>query len=909
MITRVRLWFRAVFLRRRLEREMQKEMAGHIEQSIERLIARGLSPEAARREALREFGNVPYIQEEGRIARGTNGLDTLAGDLRFALRHFLRHPLSTLTMVAVLSIGIAINVVLFTIVHSVTDRPPSGVEASDDLVRIRGSQLKDGSRVERAFTLDEVEAYAGLERQLASVAAWTSQPVTAGGPGVDEFTVTATFVTDEYFHLLGVQPLRGRGLVAGDAAQVAVLSHAAWTRSFARDPGIVGRTITLGDVPFTIVGIAPPRFRGAAWEARNDMQAWLPLSSHVRVLPEIPDDAELFHAIGRLRPGTTREAAGAAAHVIAGRIASEPGKNTGDATSMVARDPSVEVAPLLADNLEPGAEGNIRFAKLAFSVLGLLTLLVTCANVGSLQTGLALARRREIAIRMSLGAHRGRVIRQLVTESLLVSFLSGVGAVAVTLGIIRTLLGIVGSFSFELVVDQTVIGFTFGVALLAGVLFGLSPALHATRVAFAAVLKDSAAAVAGGRARLQRGLVVAQIAFTQPLAVCVAALVMIGITDYRKNPPNPHGERIVQLRLASAGAGKTTGDAATADPAAVERDRLETERLIEAFREVPGVTHATVIPSRAPINLEAFTLPDGGRPSSGDDAAPFYLLGRAAMPGYLDLIGTPIVLGRDLGAADTAGFRANTIPVVIGDDMARSLWGDASPIGRRVQRANATQPMALEVVGVYKEEVGSKGHSRNPFPVIVPPDPRLTSRAASRLFMLRVSSSAEAITPVIRGIVREEVPRAAITELRTLAAVQDEERFMLWGAIALFSTAGLVVLLLCALGLYAVVAFAVGQRTGEIAVRMAIGARARQIVGHFASDGLRLTIIGVVVGLPLSVLGLRQLISLTPDVPDVSVTYVMAVVAIGVTVVAGLASWLPASRAAEVDPATILRRE
>jgi ABC-type antimicrobial peptide transport system permease subunit len=173
--------------------------------------------------------------------------------------------------------------------------------------------------------------------------------------------------------------------------------------------------------------------------------------------------------------------------------------------------------------------------------------------------------------------------------------------------------------------------------------------------------------------------------------------------------------------------------------------------------------------------------------------------------------------------------------------------------------------------------------------------------------MLRVSSPVETVVPTIRGIARDEVPRAAITELRTLASIEHEERFVLWGAIALFSAGGLAALVLCALGLYAVVAFAVGQRTGEIAVRMAIGARARQIVHHFASDGLRLTTIGVVLGLPLSALGLHGLVSLSPDVPDVSVTLVMAMVAIGVLAVAGLASWIPASRAAKVDPAAILR--
>jgi len=892
---------------------MRAEMADHIERSSERLIARGLAPEAARREAIRQFGKVSYLHEEGRIARGTHGLDTLLGDIRFALRHFARNPLSTLTMVAVLSIGIAINVVLFTMVYSFTDRPPSGVRASDDLVRIRGSQLGLDSRIELAFTLDEVEAYAGLGSHFAAVAAWASHLVTAGGSGVQETTVTATFVTDDYFNVLGVQPLRGRALIKGDDAQVAVLSHAAWTRTFAEDPNIVGRTITLADLPFTIVGIAPPRFRGAAWEARDDMQVWLPLPSHVRIFPELAGDAELFLAIGRLQPGTTRQAASAAADVVADRITAH--RTTADsdddpaqAASRLARDPSVEVVPLLSDNLEPGFEANARFVKVAFGVPGLLALLVTCANLGALQTGLALARRREIAIRLSLGAQRVRVIRQLVTESLLLSIFAAGSAIALTLVLIRALLGIVGTFSFELVFDRTTLLFTFGVALAAGLLFGLSPALHATRVAIAGVLKDSATTVAGGRARLQRGLVVAQIALTQPLAVCVAALVLLGIAEYRKNSPNPHGESIVHLRLASGGAREITGDTATGDPAALERERLQTERLVEAFRQVPGVTRAAFVPNRARINFEAFRLPNAERPAA-HDADAFYLLGRAVMPGYLELVGTPIVLGRDLEPADTTGYRADAIPIVIGDDMARSLWGDASPIGRRVDRAAATAPMTLEVVGVYKQEAGALGHSRNPFTVFIPPDPRLASHTGSRLIMLRTSSPSETIVPTVRAIVRDEAPRAAITELRTLAALQAEERFILRGAIALFSTGGLVVLLLCALGLYAVVAFAVGQRTGEIAVRMAIGARARQIVRHFASDGLRLTTIGVALGLPLSVLGLRLLMSRASDPPDLNLTLVMGVVAIGVLAVASLASWIPASRAAAVDPAAVLRRE
>ena len=901
MITRLRLWLRSVLLRRRLEREMQEEMAGHLERSIERLIARGLAPEAARREAIREFGNVGYLQEEARNARGTSGLDALQRDLRFASRHFTRNLLSSLTIVAVLSIGIAINVVLFTMVYSF-DQPPSGIEPSDELVRIRGSQLGLTTRIERAFTLAEVEAYTGLGRHFSAVTGWTSQPVTAGGPGMEEITVTATFVTDHYFDVLGVQPVLGPGL-GSDAVRGAVLSHAVWTRAFAEDPRILGRTITLNDVPFLVVGVTPPRFRGAYWESQDGLQVWLPVSSHRSVVPGVTSDAELFRAVARLRPGITRKAATGAVGVVAGRTVPDPDRAQDQIASFLGRDPSADVAPLLAGNVAPGSEVQMRVGKLAFGVLGLLTLLVTCANVSTLQTGLALARRREIAVRMSLGASRFRVVRQLVTESLLLAVLAAGAAAGVSFAIFRTLLAISGHLSFDLVFDRTTLSFTVGIALAAGLLFGISPALHATRVAITGALSDSATSIAGGRARLQRGLVVAQIALTQPLAVCVGTLILLGLIQYRESPRNLYGEQIVQLQLGSAGAPQIV----IADAAAREQERLETDRLVDALRQVPGITGVVQDPNRVLINPAAFTLPDAARAVSGD-VEPFYLVGRAVMPGYLSLIGVPILLGRDVEPADTAAFRAGAVPVIIGDDMARSLWGTGNPIGRRVEKvAGAAERMILEVVGVYEAANDALGYSQDNFTIFLPSDPRPTSPA--RYIMLRTSASAETMMPVIRGVVRTEAPHAAITGLRTLASLEDEARFTLLRVIALFSTAGFVVLLLSGLGLYAVIAFAVGQRTGEIAVRVAMGARARQIVRHFASDGFRLSTVGIVLGLPFSILGLHWLLSLSPGLPDVSPTLVTVIVAIGVLGVSSAASWIPARRAAEVDPAAILRRE
>ncbi len=276
------------------------------------------------------------------------------------------------------------------------------------------------------------------------------------------------------------------------------------------------------------------------------------------------------------------------------------------------------------------------------------------------------------------------------------------------------------------------------------------------------------------------------------------------------------------------------------------------------------------------------------------------------MPGYLGVVGLPLLLGRDLQQADSAAYLSGVIPAVVGDDMARTLWGDASPIGRRVEQISTTaEPFVLEVVGVYEEPSGAKGTLRSGFTVFVP----ARDLPSNRFLWLRTSEPAEELMPTIRGIVREAAPRAAITSMRTVRATEDQERFTLWGATTLISTGGMIALFLSAMGLYAVVSFAVGKRTSEIAVRMALGARSAQIVRHFAKDGLRLSLGGIVIGLPLSILGLRLIVNASPEIPEISLSAVTMAVAVGVILVAAVATWLPASRAARVNPAVTLRRE
>jgi hypothetical protein len=268
MLNRVRLWLRSVVMRRRLEREMQEEMAGHLERSTARLMARGLSAAEARREAIREFGNVTYLQEEARYARGTRWLDEMVGDLRFAWRHSARRPGATVTMFVVLAIGMSISTLLFSYVHSYATRPPPGIALQDELVRIRGSQnAGEEGRGARGFSQEELQEYGRLSGHFSAVAGWADAMVTLdAGDGSERNGLDArvTFATENYFTVLGVKPVAGSGLPAGASADaaVAVIGYTAWEQLFAKSPDAIGSTVTINGVPVTVVGVAPERFIG-----------------------------------------------------------------------------------------------------------------------------------------------------------------------------------------------------------------------------------------------------------------------------------------------------------------------------------------------------------------------------------------------------------------------------------------------------------------------------------------------------------------------------------------------------------------------------------------------------------------------------------------------------------------------
>ena len=894
MLNRLYLSIRRVIMRNRLEREMQEEMALHIEQATARFVAAGMSAHDARRAAIREFGNFDYIEEDARDARRNRWIDALRGDVRFAWRHFRRTPLSTLTMIVVLSLGIGVNTALFTMVHALRSLPPAGMERDETHVRIRGIDVVRGGslsglRVERLMSYPEARAYADRRDVFQDVAIFTTAEfaLDVAGSGSGPTAGRGAFVTDDYFRLLNIRPVVGAGLPVlapnadASSALVSVISYYLWQSQFNGAPDVIGRTIKVNNVATSIVGVAPPMFLGTSHTSSTKNVVWLPLAARTLIFNTgnaalSSPDSTRFRVLARLQPNVSVETATQRARAVAGvmsarnRLCSERSQCSAD------------VAPLLAANNNVSQDGARLTEAAAGGALSLLILLITCTNVSALLLGLSLARRREIAVRLSLGASRARIIRQLLTESACLAVAAGLLGVSVLWIVRRALIATIPDVEQLLLVDVWAVVFTFGFALGTGVLFGLSPALHATRVAVAEVLKDAATAVSLSRSWLHRGLIVMQIALTQPLLVGLGATVLIIMGDAKAFETQTSYERIAQVRL-DVFSGNVPMDQRKADVA----------RLAERIAAMPGVVaavpfddgHMRTVHVHPADRVETSSLPD----SMMAEFVP-------ALPGYFDLMEIDIIRGRDLQQDDT---RQRYGAAVISAADARALFGNEDPIGKRLgfERDSAQ----LTIVGVAD----------------APPQAR-SGDARMRVYvpwtvlmgevLVRTEGPAEPMIPAIRSVALAEVPYMPVSSIMTLDDIQRSMRRMLVQATSAAAAGGLLALLLSALGLYGVIAFAVAQRTREIGIRTALGAAREQVVRMFFMAGIRVALLGLVLGLPLSILALRLLAN-TFGMPAASSPVLAAMIAAAVITVAGLATWIPSRRAAGVDPLRALRAE
>jgi predicted permease len=899
---------RSVLRRSAVDREMRDEMAAHLERSTERLMGRGMSEADARAAARREFGNVAVLQEEGRDARGARAIETFMSDVRFAFRYFSRIRLTALTLILVLALGIGVNSALFSMLQLLTMRPAPGVPADDALVRIRGTSFtrSEGELRGRELSLPEINDLASRRETFAAVAVYgMSELMFDPGDGSDPRGLTGHFVSPNFFKTLGIRPVRGPGLPAAGTADApgselaVVIAYSLWQR-LGSDSSIIGRSVKVNDVPVRVVGVAVPGFQGATFDSGVPM-LFLPLAARAPVLQTTARalesrDSTFLEAFARLAPNANREQASALVSVVARAWAPERPKT---------EEPTVtsgDVVPLRG--LTDVSSDDDAYAIIALLGTGaLLILLVACTNVSALLVGAAVARRREIAIRLSLGASRFRVIRQLVTETAMIALAGGALGLMLYWWIIRLIAWMYMDPGIG--PDLGTVGFTALVALGTGIVFGLSPALHATRLDVSSALKDTGGG-STSKSRLQRFFIVAQIVLTQPLLVALAMVVGILINDFGGRVQNPLATSIVRVEFGTSGG---------AGSQAQKRARIAV--VMQRVAQLPGVER--VVPqSRGFDIIEARVLPgDRGSGQRAEETVRSHLEGTP--PGYFAFQDIPIVRGRELVPNDSL---PGEMAIVIDSDLARGFWGAADPIGRHLQltsvqrpkatiitpadpnRFEASAPMTGVVVGVF-DTTGTPLRGEG----------RIYTAAGARwsrdTYLVRTRGAGTAIMPSIRQLVRTTIPDIPIygNGLATLQQLDDIERRDMLQLSAGATGAGLIALLLASIGLYGVVALAVRQRHREIGVRVALGARPRQVIGLFFLTGVRLSAVGLILGLPLSVVALYLVASKFADYVPLNMPVVGVAIAGVVIGVASLASWIPARRAANVDPLVAIRTE
>lgn len=893
LFSRWRFRLRSLVRPARAEHDLDDELLDHIERRVADAVARGEQPAEARREALRAFGGVEQAKEQCRDVRHLSFLEQANQDIRFALRHLVRIPVTAATIVGIFALGIGFSTSLRVFVQSVTAGSLPGVPKDESLVRIRGIDRTQSARATgREVSYPEYRDYATQDTAFRDVAAWTSSDVVfdIGLRAPDLHSGAATYVTGTYFQTLGLQPALGVGLPVHvddadpDPPLVAVISYALWDRHFDRSTDVIGREMKVNGVSVTIVGVAPRRFAGAR-TGGSQMRVWLPLATRPLV-QHTPStlasyaDAR-FGLVARLQPRVQPTQADPVVRAVAARAARE------GSTEQLARNFAADVVPLLANNYfpPPGIEEEERSAGSVFALMvPVLVLLITCTNVSALLAGLGVKRRREIAVRLALGASRYRIVRQLLTETIILGMAAGALALFTIWVLLRLFDANIPDLTIE--IDARSILFTAGLALLASVLFGLSPALHATRLAMQGALKDSAGTVAGRSLRLQSWLVIAQIAFTQPALMAMGAVLLEMRSNLGEVSAQPLGDRLVEVRF-------------NVNPryGAVDENRERTlVRIRDRLAMIPGVDGA--LPQEHVDSFDVDVHPDDAA-AGVVRGRPHQVRGIAAPAGYFPMMQLAFERGRDFDP----GERDQLGPVVIGSRLAREVWGGENPVGRRLVAVgrNLRDIATFTVVGVVDDATsgGRSDEGRVYMPAV----------HTTGYLLVRTRPPADRLLQEIRAAAADEAPTLPIVSAQTISSIEASARRSLVSAMSGATAVGLIALGLSAVGLYAVVAFAVSQRVREIGIRTALGAETRQVVGLFLRRGLSLALVGMACGLALGIVGVRLISAADGNPPPSGMFLLSGMVAVSVAVVALLATWIPARKAARVDPLEALRIE
>src|SRR5262245_21633721 len=909
------LW-RNLFHKSRKEKELNEEIDAYLEMLVDQKVSEGLDPAEAPRVALIELGGREQVKEKVREVSGGNHLETCWQDIRYALRMLRRSPGFASVAVLLLALGIGANTAIFSVVDAVLlKRLP--VKEPEQLVLLSHT---DSSRDRNTFLYESYERFLDHDQTLSGVLAYYPLRLTVSVDGQPEPALNGQCVTGNYYAVLGVNAALGRTIAPEDdrklgAHPVCVISDSYWQRRFGRDPGVVGKTIHLSGYPFTIIGVSQAEFFGA--EVGSSMDISVPVTMREQVMPGTGfwnDLVNRFRIMGRLRPGATIEQAQASLGLLYQQFMADRAAQFSSDWKGKFGDYSV----LLKERLivASGGKGQSalrqQFSQPLFVLMSVvaLVLLIACANVAGLLLARGVARRKEMAVRLALGAGRMRLVRQLLTESALLAALGGLLGLLFAWWGTGLLLPLLAQREIPLQLslnpDFRLFSFTVTVAVLTGVLFGLAPAWLATRVELQTALKQDAPGMSGRTAWLSFGqvFVIAQVALSLLLLVG-AGLFVRSLRKLQQVDTGYARENALVMKL----------EPIHSDDKGNYRLQLAAlyDELLRRVEALPGVRQASLV-GYSPISRSEW-LTMGETP---DQSSRIYIVGNPPQseeemkihwmqvyPHSFATLGIPLMAGRDFREQDSWGSQE---VAVINESMARRFFGGDNPIGRRFgfgRPENAGN--ILEIIGVVKDAkyLSLREPGR---PMFYRAFAQATTGRAQMTLVVRTGGDPAPVAAAMQLAARALDPAMPMFTAETLAAQLDaslvQERLLA----TLSSIFGLLALVLACIGLYGVMSYDVARRTREIGIRMALGANARQILRLALGETLWLVGIGAVIGLGATWAATRWVASLLFGLqPHDPLT--IGLVVLLLLAVSAVAGYLPARRASGVDPMVALRRD
>jgi putative ABC transport system permease protein len=864
----------ALFRKRNLEQELEGEILAHLEAAEQEALAAGLSPAEARSAAQRQFGGIAQMKEAHRDQRSVQWLENLVRDFRYGIGALARDPAFATICIGLLALGIGANAAMFSLVDAVLLKPLPFPEP-ERMVRVWESTPM-GRNPTTTLTFLDWKRQTGIFEALS-----VESPVKAAtSVGGDPARVSGKLVSTDYFQVFRVKPQLGRSFAPGEdqpgAAPVVILSHAFWQTHFAGDPGILNRELMLDGEPHKIIGILP-----AGSFDREDAVFWKPL---IFTRDQMNRGQHWLAPIGRLRRGVSLEQAQARMTALRANLNDVIyQKDWGFAVDPFAR-------MLVGDTLR-------RSIYLAFGAVAMV-LLIACANVTNLALARGVSRRKEMAVRAALGASRGRLIAQLLTENLVLCLLGAVAGIALADLLLRAASPWVASslpFTANLGIDLRVLAFTALAVMSVLLLTGLLPSLKTSFGSLTKTLNQSGRTSSGSHAPIRRAIVIGEVA-ASVLLISGAALLFKSLAKLQEVDPGVRIDHILTMSVDLPLA------AYPSPQSAIQFYRTITRKL----EAVPGVERAAVsqgLPLTGVQWGEYMRLP--GVPE------PVLVRLKLIDPGYFGALGIPVLTGRGIGAGDRAG---TTPAVVINQELARQLaktFKMTSPVGQRVMLdvpgygTVPESPVNTEIIGVVRSE---RTNGLNTPLELVAYMPLAQAPRQDVNLVVRTRSSPVAAIAAIRAAVHEIDPNLPLADVRTMEQVKQQSTLWMRQPTWVIGAFAALAALLAALGLYGVLAHAVSQQRREIGIRMAIGASSRDVLSHILSSALSMLLVGLSVGLAGTFALTRVLKTLLFHVSALDPA-ALAAAAVFMILIGLLAAWVPAARAAHVSPMTVLREE